>query len=57
MATYKSTSIGYIVPKLGRVKVPELTRMDVAEVMRDMAKDSLHGQSDSVLFEQDAQHG
>ena len=38
VATYQEHINRYIVPKLGRVKVPELTRMDVAEVMRDMAK-------------------
>lgn len=36
--TYQDQIDRYIVPKLGRIKVPELTRMDVTAMMRDMVK-------------------
>lgn len=38
VATYQDQIDRYIVPKLGRIKVPELTRLDVTAMMRDMVK-------------------
>ncbi len=38
VATYQDQIDRYIIPKLGRIKVPELTRVDVMAMMRDMAK-------------------
>ncbi|ARK55579.1 integrase [Burkholderia pseudomallei] len=38
VATYQDQIDRYIVPKLGKIKVPELTRMDVTAMMRDMVK-------------------
>lgn len=38
VATYQDQIDRYIVPKLGRIKVPDLTRVDVTAMMRDMVK-------------------
>lgn len=38
VATYQDQIDRYIVPKLGRIKVPDLTRVDVTTMMREMVK-------------------